>query len=83
MDVMTLEGMKFTTGISDDQFLQELRAEHRLKEAIDEMRRAIADVNKTSALVEVEPTAFDDFVSDECPDHNYRNEKLSMARQTL
>ena len=78
---MTLEGMNFTTGISDDQFVQELRAERRLEEAIDEMRRAIADVNKTSALVEIEPPAFDDFVSDECPDHNYWTEKLSIARQ--
>ena len=82
---MTLGRMSFTksatAGMSDDQLVQELRAEQRLKEAVDEMRRAIADVNKTSALVEIEPSAFDDFVSDEVPDHDYWSEKLSIARQ--
>ena len=82
---MTLEGMNFRTAavsvISDDQFVQELRAERRLEEAINEMRRAIADVNKTSALVEIEPSAFEDFVSDECPDNDFWAERLSIARQ--
>lgn len=82
---MTLEGMSFknatVAGISDDQFVQELRAEQRLERAIDEMRRAIADVNKTSALVEIEPSAFDDFVNDELPDHDFWSERLSVARR--
>ena len=82
---MTLARMSFskvgTAGMSDDQLVQELRAEQRLKEAVEEMRRAIADVNKTSALVEIEPSAFDDFLSDEVPDHDYWAEKLSIARQ--
>jgi hypothetical protein len=83
---MTLGQLDFTngaiTGISDDQFVQELRAERRLLAAIDEMRLAIADVNKSSALVEIEPSAFEDFVNDECPSATYWDEKLSMAHRT-
>jgi hypothetical protein len=83
---MTLGRWDFTNSssavsISDDQFVQELRTERRLLEAIDEMRRAIEDVNASSALVEIEPSAFDDFVNDECPSEEYWAEKLSAAHR--
>jgi hypothetical protein len=74
-------GSRAVVGISDDQLAQEQRVERRLQAAIAEMRRAIDDVNKTSAVVEIEPSALEDFVSDECPDHDYWAEKLTKARQ--
>jgi hypothetical protein len=67
-------------GISDDQLARELTAERRLKAAIAEMRRAIEEVNKSSALVEIEPSAFEDFVHDECPSDDYWAEMLYAAR---
>jgi hypothetical protein len=67
-------------GISDDQFFQELRVRRRFEQAIDAMRSAIKDVNETSTLVEIEPSAFEDFLNDECPSHEYWAEKLSRAR---
>ena len=81
---MNLNHLNFRalTIISDDQFVQELRAERRLLEAIDEMRRAIADVNKTSTLVEIEPSAFEDFLNDECPSRDFWEETLSTARRS-
>jgi hypothetical protein len=84
---MTLGRMSFKKGtvtdISDEQFVQELRAEHRLREAAEELRRAIADVNMTSALVEIKPSAFVEFLNDECPGADFWAEKLLRARHGL
>lgn len=67
-------------GISDEQELEELRAQRRLFTAIAELRNAIEDVNASSAVVEIEPSAFEDFLNDECPSAEYWAERLSQAR---
>ena len=66
-------------GLSDEQQRHEMAAQRRLAEAIAQMRAAIDELNSSSVLVEIEPSAFDDFVSDECPSPEYWAEKLSMA----
>jgi hypothetical protein len=48
--------------------------------ALAEMRAAIEDVNAISVLVELEPSAFEDFLNDEFPNEGYWDEKLSLAR---
>jgi hypothetical protein len=68
-------------GISDDQELEELRLQQRFQAAVAEMRKTIEDVNSSSVLVEIEPSSFDDFLSDECPDARYWSEKLEAARR--
>ena len=66
-------------GIGDDQQREEHEAQKRLAAAVAEMRAAIEAVNHSSALVEIEPSAFDDFVSDELPSADYWGEKLAAA----
>jgi hypothetical protein len=78
---MTIGWLNKPFGLSDDQEAEELRAQRRLLAAIAEMQSAIADVNATSVLVEIEPSAFDDFVRDQCPSDRYWAEKISEARR--
>jgi len=68
-------------GLSDDQEKDELQAQKRLAAAVAEMRAAIDEVNSSSVLVEIEPSAFEHFVSDELPSERYWGEKLSEARR--
>jgi hypothetical protein len=67
-------------GIGDQQRDGELRAQRRLAAAIAELRLAIEDVNAISVVVEIEPSALDDFVNDELPAPGYWDEKLALAR---
>jgi len=67
-------------GITDQQRDDEIRSQRRLETAIAELRHAIADVNASSVVVEIEPSALDDFVSDELPTPGYWDEKLALAR---
>ena len=67
-------------GISDDQEQEELRAQRKFFAAVAEMRAAIENVNASSSLVEIEPTAFEDFLNDECPNARDWDEKLTAAR---
>ena len=67
-------------GISDDQERNELAAQRRFFAAEAEMRAAIDQVNASSVLVEIEPSAFTDFLNDECPTREYWNGKLADAR---
>lgn len=67
-------------GLSDDQERDESRAQRRLNAAIAEMRAAIEDVNSSSVLVEIEPSAFENFISDEFPGREHWDEKLNAAR---
>jgi hypothetical protein len=69
-------------GLSDQQQTDEVEAQRRLVLAIAEMRLAIEVVNNSSVLVEIEPSAFEDFVSDECPDPTYWAEKLQSRCNT-
>jgi hypothetical protein len=76
---MTVGWPNRTFGTSDDQESDE-NALRRLAAAIVEMRGAIEDVNKTSVLVEIEPSAFEDFVHDQCPTSPHWWEKIRAAR---
>lgn len=67
-------------GMSDDQEREEVRTQRRLIAAIAEMRKAIEDVNDSSSVVEIEPSAFEDFLNDECPSAEYWAERLTQAR---
>ena len=64
-------------GISEQQQDDEIRAQRRLTAAVSELRRAIEDVNASSVVVEIEPSALEDFVTDELPAPIYWDEKLS------
>jgi ABC-type phosphate/phosphonate transport system ATPase subunit len=83
---MTLGNFDFSkfhhVGISDEQYARELRAEKRLAAAIAEMKAAIGYVNQQSALVEIEPSSFENLIHDEFPSEEYWAEKLFMARTT-
>jgi hypothetical protein len=68
-------------GLSDDQEKAELRTQRRFEAAAAEMRKAIEDVNASSALVEIEPSAFEDFLNDECPSADYWAERVAAARR--
>jgi hypothetical protein len=67
-------------GMSDDQEDDEFRVHRRSAAAIAEMKAAIEDVNASSVLVEIEPSAFEAFLNDECPTESYWAEKLAIAR---
>lgn len=66
--------------LSDDQEGEELRVQRRLTAALSELRSAISDLNHASALVEIEPSALEDFINDECPSAEYWAEKIERAR---
>ena len=67
-------------GIGDQQRDDEFRAQRRLATAIAELRLAMEDVNALSVVVEIEPSALDNFVNDELPTPRYWDEKLVLAR---
>jgi len=66
-------------GLSDIQERDELRVQRRLTAAITESRAAIEDVNSSSILLEIEPSAFDNVVSDELSSDQYWAEELREA----
>lgn len=66
-------------GISDDQKDHEFRAQRRFFDAVTEMRAAIEELNASSVVVEVEQSAFEDFLNDECPSPEYWADKLRDA----
>jgi hypothetical protein len=67
-------------GVSDDQRDRETAAQKRLEAAIKEMHAAVEFVNRNSALVEIEPSSFENLVHDEFPSADYWAEKLMIAR---
>ncbi len=67
--------------MSDDQYERERKAQKRLRAAIAEMRAAVDYVNENSAVVEIEPSSFDNLVHDEFPSDEYWAEKLLAARR--
>ena len=51
----------------------------RLEKAVEEMRAAIAQVNRDSAFARIGAQAFEDFVADEIPSRFTWEEKLNDA----
>jgi len=69
-----------SAGLSDDQEDDELFAQLLLRRAVTQMRDAIGETNRRSALVKVDAGAFEDFVADEIPDEAHWDEKIAAAR---
>lgn len=67
-------------GMSDGQRDEEFAAQKRLYAAVDELRRAITDVNDGSVIAHVSMAAFEAFIHDEIPDEKTWDERISEAR---
>ena len=55
-------------------------AQRRFFSAVAERRAAIDDVNTSSVVVEIEPSAFEEFLNDECPSPEYWDERVAFKK---
>lgn len=77
-----LQGAAISPGvpaIADETHGLECDLKGRLDRAVAQMRLAIAQVNRDSALFKVSAQAFEDFVADEIPSEAVWEEKLDDA----
>lgn len=79
MDIIS--NVRRQPGMSDAQLEREHEVSARLWKAMCEMALAIDAVNTLSAVVQIDPQAFQDFVHDEVPSRLSWLEKINAARR--
>lgn len=67
--------------MSDDQLSNEYAAQKALAAGIEAMWQAIRAVNIGSAVMTIDPKAFENFIHDELPTERAWDEGISIARR--
>lgn len=67
--------------MSDDQVANERDAQWHLERLLQEVRYRIRSINSYSSVVQIDLTAWDNFVHDELPTKANWDEKISQARR--
>ena len=67
-------------GMSDDQLANERDAQWHLKQMLEEVRKRIRTINAYSSVVQIDMTAWENFVHDDLPAIKDWDEKIHEAR---
>lgn len=72
--------LKIDPGMSDDQLANERDAQWHYKDMLDTVRKRIRTINAYSSVVQINMTAWENFVHDDLPAIKDWDEKITEAR---